>query len=60
MTLPCDFLSYDHDTCGVILSHTPSCVVSPKEKKKERNINNDLAILPSHDRKCMIDIRFSE
>ena len=25
------------------------CVVSPKEKEKKRNINNDLAILPSHD-----------
>jgi len=24
-------------------------VVSPKEKKKKRNIDNDLAILPSHD-----------
>jgi len=33
----------------VTLSHTPSCVVSPKEKKKKRNINNDLAVLPSHD-----------
>jgi len=33
----------------MILSHTPSCVVSPKEKEKKRNINNDLAILPSHD-----------
>jgi len=29
----------------VTLSHTPSYVV----KKKKRNINNDLAILPSHD-----------
>jgi len=25
------------------------CVVSPKEKKKKRNINNDIAILPSYD-----------
>jgi len=35
----------------VTLSHTPSYVVSPKEKEKEKkgNINNDLAILPSHD-----------
>ena len=34
-----------------LLSHTPSCVVSPKEKKRKRkvNINNNLAILPSHD-----------
>jgi len=37
----------------VTLSHTPFCVVSPKEKEKKKkrkvNINNDLAILPSHD-----------
>ena len=41
-----------YDTYDVILSHTPFCVVSPKEKEKEkkRNINNDLAILPSHDK----------
>jgi len=31
------------------LSHTPSYIVSPKEKEKKRNINNNLAILPSHD-----------
>jgi len=31
------------------LPHTPPCVVSTKEKKSEVNINNDLAILPSHD-----------
>jgi len=31
------------------LSHTSFCVVSPKEKEKKRNINNDLAVLPSHD-----------
>jgi len=32
------------------LSHTPSCVVSPEEKEKEkkRNINNNLAVLLSH------------
>jgi len=38
----------------VTLSHTPFCVVSPKEKEKKKkrkvNINNNLAILPSHDR----------
>jgi len=28
------------------------CIVSPREKKKKRNINNDLAILPSHNTKC--------
>jgi len=35
----------------VILSHTPPCSCKSKEKEKEkkRNINNDLAILPSHD-----------
>ena len=27
-------------------------IVSPREKKKKRNINNDLAILPSYDTKC--------
>jgi len=25
------------------------CVVSPEKKRKKRNINNDLAVLPSHD-----------
>jgi len=30
------------------LSCTPSYVVSPKEKEKKKNINNDLAILPSY------------
>jgi len=33
-----------YDTCDITLSHTPSYVVSPKENKKKRNINNDLAI----------------
>jgi len=35
----------------MILSHTPpySCKSKEKEKEKKRNINNDLAILPSHD-----------
>jgi len=34
------------------LSRTFFCVVSPrkgKRKEKKRNINNDLAVLPSHD-----------
>jgi len=26
----------DHDTYDMILSHTSSCVVSPKEKEKEK------------------------
>ena len=46
-------MTITHDTCDVILSHTPFCIVSPKEKEKKKkrkvNINNDLAILPSHD-----------
>jgi len=34
----------------VTLSHTPFCSKSKiKEKEKKRNINNNLAILPSHD-----------
>jgi len=36
VTLPCDFLSYDCDTCDMTLSHTPFYVVSPKEKEKEK------------------------
>ena len=36
----------------VILSHAPPCSCKSKEKEKEkkRNINNDLAVLPSHDK----------
>jgi len=37
----------------VTLSRTSFCVVSPrkrKRKEKKRNINNDLAVLPSHDK----------
>jgi len=36
----------------MILSHTPPCSCKSKEKEKEkkRNINNDLAVLPSHDK----------
>ena len=47
----CALLSHTHHvtSCDMTLSHTLSCVVSPKEKEKKRNINNDLAILPSHD-----------
>jgi len=44
----------------VILSHAPpySCKSNLKEKEKEkkRNINNDLAILPSHDNQALIHI----
>jgi len=36
----------------MILSHAPPCSCKSKEKEKEkkRNINNDLAVLPSHDK----------
>jgi len=46
------FLSHDcdtYDTCDVTLFHTPSYVLSPKEKKRKVNINNNLAVLLSHD-----------
>jgi len=35
----------------VILFHAPSCSCKSNKKRKEKkgNINNDLAILPSHD-----------
>ena len=46
------FFSCDCDTCDVTLSHTPSCVV----KKKKRNINNDLAVLPSHDIEVVLEL----
>jgi len=37
-------------SCDVTLSHTPFCIISPrKRKEKKRNINNNLAVLPSHD-----------
>jgi len=43
-----------HNTCDVTLFCTPFCIVSLKEKEKKKkiklNINNDLAILPSHDK----------
>ena len=41
--------------CDVILSHTLSYIISPKEKKRKRkrNINNNLAVLPSHDNMIM-------
>ena len=34
------------NTCHVTISHTSSYIIKRKEKK--RNINNDLAVLPSH------------
>jgi len=40
-----------HDLGHVILSYTLPYVVSPKKRKeKKRSINNDLAILPTHDK----------
>ena len=44
----------------VILSHAPpcSCKSKGKEKEKKRNINNDLAILPSHDKRRYISFSF--
>ena len=38
--------------CDIVMWYFPAllpCVVSPKEKEKKRNINNNLAVLPSHD-----------
>ena len=52
--LLCDFIVW-HVTCDSVMWHFPillPCVVSPKEKEKKRNINNDLAVLPSHDKYC--------
>jgi len=43
MTIICDIVMWHFSTLL-------SCIVSPKRKKKKRNINNNLAILPSHDR----------
>jgi len=39
------------------LSCTLSCVVSPREKEKKININNDLAVLPSHDNQMNTGLR---
>ena len=54
--LPCD---YDYMTLShMILSHTLSlCSKSRKEKTKKRNINNNLAILPSHNNYCPFDVQ---
>jgi len=45
----------------MILSHAPPCSCKSKEKEKEkkRNINNDLAVLPSHDRRGELPGRFT-
>jgi len=44
----------------MILSHAPPCSCKSKEKEKEkkRNINNDLAVLPSHDRWKVKEMEF--
>jgi len=46
----------------VILSHTPpySCKSKEKEKEKKRNINNDLAVLPSYDSMSSALMRISQ
>jgi len=51
------WLSYDliYVTLHCDIWHFPTllpCIVSPKEKEKKRNINNNLVILPSHDILC--------
>jgi len=49
-------LTCDCDIVMWYFSTLLPCVVSPnkkrKEKERKRNINNDLAILPSHDTMC--------
>ena len=43
--------------CDKVMWYFPTLhlvVVSPKEKKKKRNIDNDLAILPSHDKVALL------
>ena len=42
------FVNWDKEAWPVTLSCTSPCVISPKEKEKKRNIDNDLAILLSH------------
>jgi len=47
-----------HDLGHVILSYTLPYVVSPKKRKeKKRSINNDLAILPTHDKAIELSAR---
>ena len=56
----CALLSHDcHVTSFCVMSHCdvcpatcdipPLCSKSKRRKEKKRNINNDLAVLPSHD-----------
>ena len=48
----CDFLSCDCDYVTLVMWYflaLPSVQDKRKRKKKKRNINNDLAVLPSHD-----------
>jgi len=43
--------------CDKVMWYFPTLhlvVVSPKKKKKKRNIDNDLAILPSHDKVALL------
>jgi len=47
---PYDILICDCD--HVTFSYTPSCIVSPKRKKKD--INNNLAILLSYDKQLVV------
>jgi len=55
MEFPLDFVYYLYNYYMVcaLLPHTHHVTflyffISPKEKEKKRNINNDLAVLPSH------------
>ena len=45
--MTCDVWSCD------IFTILLSCIISPEKKKKKKNINNDLAILPSYDKKYL-------
>ena len=50
----CDITLWHHSCdmwlCHVTLSCTPSLYSKSKRKRKEKNINNNLTILPSHDK----------
>jgi len=57
VTVTCDFIvtwvfcDYCHTfvTLWLVMWYFPHSILVIKEKKRKRNINNDLAILPSHD-----------